>query len=69
VGTVLQELPLPMLSGLNIQDVLEIKSDGHGRLNIMMDLSPASPEGRKFTYQLPKVISEIVKNAKKNKKS
>jgi hypothetical protein len=69
IGSVLQELPLPMLEGLNISDVLEIKSDGYGRLNIMMDLSPASPEGRKFTYQLPKVISSIVKNAKKNKKS
>jgi hypothetical protein len=69
IGSVLQELPLPMLQGLNISDVLEIKSDGHGRLNIMMDLSPASPEGRKFTYQLPKVIGDIVKNSKKNKKS
>ncbi|MBT7608892.1 MAG: hypothetical protein HN576_03995 [Bacteriovoracaceae bacterium] len=55
------ELPLPQLKGLNINDVLKIKSDGYGRLNLMLDLSPKHSKARLFTRKLPHVIAKFLK--------
>jgi hypothetical protein len=61
VNSTQAEIPLPQLKGLNINDVFEIKSDGHGRLNLMLNLSPKHSQARSFTRRLPNVIAHFLK--------
>jgi hypothetical protein len=61
VNSTQAELPLPQMQGLNINDVFMIKSDGHGRLNLMLDLSPKHGRARLFTRKLPHVIANFIK--------
>ena len=61
VNSTQAEIPLPQLKGLNVTDVFQIKSDGHGRLNLMLDLSPKRSKARLFTRKLPHVIANFLK--------
>jgi hypothetical protein len=62
-GSTLAEIPLPQLKGLNISDVFQIKSDGHGRLNLMLDLSPKHSKARLFTRKLPGAIANFLRKS------
>jgi hypothetical protein len=59
-GETLAEIPLTQLKGLPLNEILEIRSNGYGRLNVLVDISPFSRKSQKFFKALPEVLKNLM---------
>lgn len=60
IGSTLFEYPLVDFKGVDLSKLAKVQSDGHGRLNIMVNLL-AYADQRKKLAKLPKVIMNMLK--------
>jgi len=58
---------LPWLKGVD-PSLISLKSDGYGRLNIMVDLDPRHSRSRVLYRKLPGIIAEIITSTMKDDK-
>ncbi len=59
-NSVLAELPINNLEGINLANVTSVESDGLGRLNIKLDLETKSDDGRRLAEVLPKTLKKLL---------
>jgi hypothetical protein len=59
-NSVLAELPINNLQGINLGNVTSVESDGIGRLNIKLDLETKSDDGRRLAEVLPKTLKKLL---------